>query len=170
MAFFAEELFHIADITGAFIAGVVISNIKSSKYIESRVDISAYMMFAPIYFASIGICNSFGTFDINMLFFGLAFIFIGIITKIIGCGVGAKLSGFSSINALFIGIGMMPRAEVMLITVQKGIDNGFITPTFLPYALGLVVLSSIIAPVLLKITNKKIDVKSMLTEKSVKQN
>lgn len=163
MAFCAEELFHIADITGAFIAGIVMSNIKSTKYIESRIDISAYMMFAPVFFASIGINNAFGAFDTSLIWFGVLFIIVGIFSKIIGCGLGAKMCNFSFMSSLFIGIGMMPRAEVMLITAQKGIDKGFINPSFLPYALGLVLITSLVAPILLKLTNTK-EIKCMLTE------
>ncbi len=162
MVYIAESVFHVADITGAFIAGVVISNIKTTKYIESRIDISAYMMFAPIYFASIGINSAFGAFDSSLLWFGVLYIIIGLLTKVIGCGIGAKMCGFSTMSSLFIGIGMMPRAEVMLITMQKGMDKGFMSNAFLPYALGLVVISSLLAPIFLKLTNKEEEVKPML--------
>lgn len=142
---------------------MVISNIKSTKYIERRIDISAYLMFAPIFFASIGIKNTLSSsFDSAVLWFGISIILTGIVSKIVGCGLGAKLSGFSLRDSLFIGIGMMPRAEVMLIVVQKGIDKHFIDTAFLPYALALVLISSIITPILLKIINEKSQTKILL--------
>lgn len=162
MVFIAENIFQISDITGAFIAGIVISNIKTTKYIESRIDISAYMLFAPIFFASIGINSVFGAFDVNLLLFGILFIIVGIFSKIIGCGIGAKISGYPIIPSLFVGIGMMPRAEVMLIAVQKGIDKGFMDYAFMPYILGLVIISSLIAPILLKLTNKYKEIEPLL--------
>lgn len=154
LAFCAEEFFGVADITGAFIAGVVLSGMKSGKYIEHRVDIGAYLIFAPIFFASIGINNAFVSFDMDMFLFGLTLIVLGMLGKFVGCGMGAKLCKFGWRDSAFIGIGMMPRAEVLLITVQKGISNDFIGNDFMPYALALVMVSSLITPILLKLTAK----------------
>jgi Kef-type K+ transport system membrane component KefB len=161
-AFLAEHIFHTTDIIGAFVAGMVLSTIKSAKYIERRIDISAYMMFAPMFFASIGINNTFGAFDISVMWFGIVFVIAGLLSKIIGCGLGAKICRFNVRQSLFIGIGMMPRAEVMLISVQLGIVNGFINTSFLPYALILVLVSSILAPILLKVTNDKEEFKPLM--------
>ncbi len=154
LAFSAEEVFGVADITGAFIAGVVLSGLKSSKYIEHRVDIGAYLIFAPIFFASIGINNKFQNFDMTTFLFGLMLIVAGMIGKVAGCGLGARICKFGWRDSLFIGIGMMPRAEVLLITVQKGVSGGFINDSFMPYALGLVIVSSLLTPIFLKILNK----------------
>jgi len=154
-AFCAEVVFGIADITGAFIAGVVLSGMRSHKYIEHRVDIGAYLIFAPIFFASIGINNEFVSFDTNTFFFGLTLIVLGMVGKFIGCGAGALMFKYDLRDAAFVGIGMMPRAEVLLITVQKGISNQFIDADFMPYALGLVIISSLLTPILLKVFNKK---------------
>lgn len=167
-AYIAESVFHISDITGAFIAGVVISNIKSTKYIESRIEISAYMMFAPILFASIGINNAFGAFDANMLWFGIVLLLMAILTKVVGCGLGAKISGFNLRDSLFIGVGMIPRAEVLLITAQKGIDKGFLNVSFIPYILAIVFITSLITPILLKITNSKDQIQTLMPPVIVK--
>lgn len=169
-AYIAEEVFGIADITGAFIAGVVISNIKSSRYIGSRVDISAYMVFAPVFFANIGISNKFGAFDAGLLLFGALYILTGMLAKIAGCGLGARLSKFSVKQSLFIGIGMMARAEVMLITVQKGVDNNLLSAGFIPYSLGLVIISSLLTPVILKLLYKNESVKPQLPQPAAPEN
>lgn len=154
-AFCAEYVFGLAGITGAFIAGVVLSSMKSGKYIEHRVDIGAYLIFAPIFFAGIGINNKFAGFDTSTFLFGLALIAVGMLGKFLGCGAGALLFKFSRKEAAFVGIGMMPRAEVLLITVQKGISNGFIGAAFMPYALLFVIISSLITPILLKLSVRK---------------
>lgn len=154
LAYAAEEVFGVADITGAFIAGVVLSGMKTGKYIEHRVDIGAYLIFAPIFFAGIGINNKFAGFDMTTFLFGITLVAAGMIGKVVGCGAGAKMFKFDMRSSLFIGIGMMPRAEVLLITVQKGIANSFIDSGIMPYALGLVIVSSLLTPILLKILNK----------------
>lgn len=154
-AFCAEYVFELAGITGAFIAGVVLSGMKSGKYIEHRVDVGAYLIFAPIFFAGIGINNKFVGFDASTFLFGLALITVGMLGKFLGCGAGALLFKFGRKDAVFVGIGMMPRAEVLLITVQKGIANGFIGAAFMPYALLFVIISSLITPILLKLSVRK---------------
>ena len=86
-AFIAEYVFGVADITGAFIAGVVLStNHASAQYVDRKVTISSYVLFAPIFFSSIGIKISFTDISLDVLWFGLAFVSVAIMTKIIGCG------------------------------------------------------------------------------------
>lgn len=149
-----EKWFGLADITGAFFAGIVLSNLKSSHYIEHRVDISSYMIFGPIFFASIGIRTSLGGFNTSMLGLGLVFIIAGLLGKVIGCGVGAKLCGFTNRESFMVGIGMMARAEVILISAQKGVEAGLVQSSFMPYVILLVVLSSLLTPILLKLAYK----------------
>ncbi|MEG2453447.1 MAG: cation:proton antiporter, partial [Clostridia bacterium] len=150
----AEKWFGLADITGAFCAGIILSNLKTSSFIVHRVDVTAYMIFGPVFFASIGIKTSLQGMDSSMLLFGFLFVIIGLLTKVIGCGLGAKFCHFTTRESLMVGIGMVARAEVMLITAQKGIDVGIFNPKFMPYVIALVVVSSLLTPVLLKFAYK----------------
>lgn len=151
----AEKWFNLADITGAFFAGIVLANKKTSHYIKHRVDISSYMIFAPIFFASVGITtNLHGGFDWSIFAFGIIFVVLGLIGKVVGCGVGAKLCGFSNSESIMVGVGMMARAEVILITAQKGLDAGLLDASFMPYVILMIVLSSLLTPILLKLTYK----------------
>lgn len=151
----AEKWFNLADITGAFFAGIVLSNLRSSRYIEHRVDISSYMIFGPIFFASIGIKTSLqGGFDWSIFAFGSLFVLLGLLGKVVGCGVGAKMCGYSNRESLMVGIGMMARAEVILITAQKGVEAGLLNVSFMPYVILMIVISSLLTPILLKIAYK----------------
>lgn len=94
-AYCAEKLFGIADITGAYVAGIMLSTLKESHYIDRKVDINSYMIFAPVFFANIGINTSFAGFNGTVLLFSLLFVLVGIAGKIIGCGGVAKLCRFS---------------------------------------------------------------------------
>ena len=160
MAFIAERFFGIADITGAYIAGVVLCNLTDSKYIERRIDISCYMIFAPVFFAGIGLKVSFQTMNLHLLAFSLAFAIVAMLGKLIGCGGIAKLTGSSMRDAAKIGFGMMARGEVALITVQKGLDAGVLTSEFLTPVIVLILISSFTTPILLK--------KSFTSDKEVK--
>ncbi len=155
----AEKWFGIADITGAFFAGLVLSGLKDANYIERRTDITSYLLFTPVFFAKVGLTtiSSFtagGGITLNFFFFGMLFILAGILGKVLGCGVGAKVCKYNMKDSFRCGIGMMCRAEVCLICAQKGIDNGIISASIQPFILVLILLTSFITPVLLKISYK----------------
>ena len=154
MAYVAERYFGIADITGAYVAGVVLCNLHDVKYVERKVDVSSYMVFAPIFFAGIGLKVSFESINPTLLFFSIAFVIVACLSKIIGCGTASKLCRFNWNDSLKIGIGMMTRGEVALITAQKGIAAGLITPDYFTAVILMIIVSSILAPVLLKILYK----------------
>lgn len=154
MAFVAERYFGIADITGAYVAGVVLCNLHDVKYVERKVDVSSYMVFAPIFFASIGLKVSFENFNPTFLFFSIAFVAVALVSKIIGCGSASKLCKFKWSDSLKIGIGMMTRGEVALITAQKGLAAGLISSDYFTAVILMILVSSILAPVLLKILYK----------------
>ena len=154
MSYIAEEWFGIADITGAFIAGVIFCNIKDSEYIARRIDINSYMIFSPIFFAGIGIRNQI-LIDNEMLFFSVFFVIIAMMSKIIGCGFIAKCRNFSTRDALRIGVGMMARGEVALIVAQKGVNSGVIDSKFFTAVILLIMVSSVVTPIVLKFLYKR---------------
>lgn len=153
-AYCAEHFFGIADITGAYIAGICLSNLNGSSYIDKKIDINSYMIFSPVFFASIGIKTSFADFKPEILLFALCFVLAGIFGKIIGCGVAAKVTKFSFRDSLKIGIGMIARGEVALIVAQKGIAAGLIPSIYLTAVVLLVIMTSFLTPILLKILFK----------------
>ena len=150
LAYLAEKYFGIADITGAYVAGVVLCNLADRDYIERRVDISSYMIFAPIFFAGIGLKTSFGAMNTTLLMFGISFVIVALVGKIIGCGGCARALGFDNRDSLRIGVGMMTRGEVALITAQKGLAVGLISAEFFTPVILLILVSSVITPILLK--------------------
>lgn len=150
MAYIAEKYFGIADITGAYVAGVVLCNLNDSTYIERRIEISSYMVFAPVFFASIGLKTTFNSMNLTLLLFSIAFVIISMMGKVIGCGGIACLLGFDQQESLQIGSGMMARGEVALITAQKGLSAGLLTAEFFTPVIFLILISSFITPIALK--------------------
>ncbi|HHD2753749.1 TPA: cation:proton antiporter [Clostridium perfringens] len=151
LSFIAEEFFGVADITGAFIAGLVISDSNRTKYLNSRFETLSYMLLSPIFFASIGIKVELTTMTKSIFIFAILLLLIAIISKIIGCGLGAKLCHYSNSEAIQIGIGMVSRGEVALIIANKGIAMGLMLPEFLAPVVIVVVVTTIVTPILLKI-------------------
>ena len=155
LSFSAEEFFGVADITGAFIAGLVLSNNKETSYINARFETLSYMLLSPIFFASIGLKVSLSKMSSGIILFTICIVGIGIITKIIGCGLGAKLCRFNNKEALQVGIGMVARGEVALVVANKGISMGIMNPVFLAPIIILVVVCAIATPIILKIVYKE---------------
>ena len=150
-AYCAEKFFGVADITGAYFAGLVLAKTDETDYIDRKTDITTYMIFGPVFFANIGLTTSFSSINGNMIAFGVCFIVAAILGKFLGCGLGAKICGYSTSDSLKTGIGMMVRAEVALVCAQKGVENGLIDSSIMPFVLVLIVITSFAAPVLLKL-------------------
>jgi len=150
MAYIAEEYFGIADITGAYVAGIILCSIQDSEYIARKVDISSYMLFAPVFFCSIGLKTSIDQMSASLLLFCILFVAIALITKVIGCGLTSRLLRFNNVDSLKIGVGMMTRGEVALIVAQKGLSVGMIESKYFTAVILLIMVSSIITPIFLK--------------------
>lgn len=165
-AFAAEEFFGIADITGAFTAGIILCNLHDSEYIARKMDINNYMLFGPIFFASIGIKTSIEDMNTSLLIFSLLFVVVALITKVIGCGFCARLCRFDFHDSLKIGVGMMTRGEVALIISQKGLKVGLISSEYFTAVILLIIVSSLITPILLKVLYAKYPDKSLAAAES----
>ena len=154
LAYCSERYFGVADITGAFIAGVILCNIRDAQYIERKLNINSYMFFGPIFFAGIGIKTNIQGISSSMLLFSVFFVLVALIAKIIGCGGISKMMRYSWKDSLKIGIGMMTRGEVALIVAQKGLDVGLLEPAYFAPVIILIITSSILTPILLKLLYK----------------
>lgn len=153
-AYIAEEYFGIADITGAYVAGIILCNIRSSEYIVNKIDINSYMLFSPIFFTSIGIKTKISGVTSTVLIFVVGFIVVALLSKAIGCFIGAKLFKFQTKDAMRIGVGMMARGEVALIIAQKGLAANLLDPVLFTAVIFLVLISSIATPIVLKLLYK----------------
>ena len=151
MAFIAEKYFGIADITGAYVAGIILCNVHDSEYIAEKMDINSYMLFGPVFFASIGLKTNIDNLTVSIFIFTICFVIVGLICKIVGCGLMAKLCKFDFEDSLKIGIGMMTRGEVALIVAQKGLAVGLLSPVYFTSVIFLIIISSISTPLLLKV-------------------
>ena len=155
MAYCAEKYFGIADITGAYVAGIILCNIHDSEFIARRMDINSYVLFGPIFFASIGLKTNIKNLNWDILLFALGFVFVALITKIIGCGLFARICKIPTKHAIKVGVGMMTRGEVALIVSQKGMNVGLLDPVYFTAVILLIITSSILTPILLKLLYTK---------------
>ena len=131
---------------------IICSHLRSN--VDRKVTINSYTLFAPIFFAGIGIKISFAGMDTHVLLFALTFVLVAILTKIIGCGGASKLLKFSWKDSFRIGVGMIARGEVALIVTEKGIAGGLLDARYRAIVVLLVLVSSLLAPILLKLLYK----------------
>ena len=150
ISYCAEEFFGVADITGAFIAGLIISNTQRAPYIASRFETLSYTLISPVFFASIGLKMTMPEMTPHIITFSILLMVIAVLTKIIGCGLGAKICKYSNREAVQVGVGMVSRGEVALIVATKGAALGLMSNVFMGPIILTVVFTTVIAPVLLK--------------------
>ena len=155
MAYCSEVLFGVADITGAYFAGLILCNSGEIRnYVVRRITITAYMFFTPIFFASIGMKTVLSGMTSSLLLFSIILLIVAILSKIVGCGLGAKMCGYENHEALSVGIGMVSRGEVALIVAQKGSQAGLISQDMFPAIIFVVIVTVLLTPILLKVQMK----------------
>ena len=150
VAFVSETFFGIADITGAYLLGLFLSQHKVKGEIARKIAVPSYLFFSPVFFAGVGIKVHLGGFDRETAIFSLILLAAAILSKVIGCGLGARLCGFSSAESLQIGVGMICRGEVALIVAQKGYAAGLVDGGMFPPVVAVVIATTVIAPIVLR--------------------
>lgn len=154
LSFCAEFFFGVADITGAYIAGLAIAKTPKSMYVSKRFDTLSYLLLSPIFFASIGLKVKLSGMTASIWIFAIILTIVAVLTKIIGCGFGAKIFRFTNKECIQIGVGMISRGEVALIVANKGERMGLMPPEYFGPVVLMVIVTTIITPVLLKIVFK----------------
>ncbi len=155
MSYCAEEFFGVADITGAFVAGLAMSKGPRATYLTNRFETMSYMLLSPVFFASIGLKVVLNNMDMTIVIFAVLLLLVAVATKVVGCGLGAKVCGMSNKDALRVGVGMVSRGEVALIVAGKGADVGLMNARFFAPIVIMVVVTTVVTPILLKLVYKK---------------
>jgi len=152
----AAEKAGMAEITGAYIAGLFVGQTRSKRTVSEGVETLGQSFFVAIFFINIGLETQLRDITGNPGFIILIIVF-AVVGKILGSGVGAKIGGFSLKQSTRIGVGMVPRGEVALIISAMALARGIFTQTEYSTTVLIVILSAILTPPLLKWTFKERD-------------
>lgn len=155
MSYITEKVFGVAYITGAFVSGVILSSLDKKQFIAEKLDVVSYAFLSPVFFASIGIKLVIPAINMSIIVFSIILSIVAIATKIIGAGVGAKIFNYSNKQSAQIGIGMVCRGEVALIIANKGVDLGLIAGNLFIAILIVIIATTVISPILLKVSFKE---------------
>ncbi|WP_099209509.1 cation:proton antiporter [Thermococcus henrietii] len=147
---YLAERFEIAAITGAYLAGVLVAGSEDAKKITDKIVTLGYSLFIPVFLVGVG-----AETDVRVLLvagsFTLIYSLLAVVGKVLGCGAGALLTGFRKLEALQIGVGMIPRMEVGLIMANIGLAEGVLTPESFSIAIAMVLVTTLVTPPLLKV-------------------
>jgi monovalent cation:proton antiporter-2 (CPA2) family protein len=148
-AYYAE-LLGIAGIIGAFAAGIAVAQTSYKKEVEHRIEPIAYGVFVPVFFVSIGLSVSFAGVG-EQLWFILSLTLLAILTKFVGAGLGARITGFNTRSSIGIGAGMISRGEVALILAAIGLEANLLAKEYFTPLIIVVILTTLVTPPLLKL-------------------
>lgn len=147
------ELVQVSAITGAFFAGIIISQTKYKESLTNQIDQFGQLFLIPLFFINVGLSVKLdGIFDNIGLF--ILMLIIAVLTKFIGAYSGARLFKLSRNNASKIGIGMISRGEVGLIIAEIGLKNQLISTEYYSTIIAVIIITTIITPILLRVIIK----------------
>ncbi len=150
VSYITEVQFGIADITGAYLFGLFISGHEVKKEVARKIAPVSYLIFSPMFFASVGLKVDVQGITGELVAFAIVLLLVACLTKIIGCGLGAKMCGFNFMDSLRIGTGMVARGEVALIVAQKGYDAGLIDAAMFAPIVIMIIFTTVCTPMMLK--------------------
>lgn len=149
LSYFAD-LMGVAAIIGAFAAGIAVSQTPFKHDVEDRLEPIAYSIFVPVFFVSIGLNITFEGVT-SQLVFMIVISIVAILTKLLGGGLGARMTGFNTRSSLAIGSGMISRGEVALIIAATGLESGLLLQKYFTSVVIVVIVTTLVTPLMLKL-------------------
>lgn len=151
----AEELGNMAAITGAFLAGLIFARSPVKNEIEQGISAVAFGLFVPVFFVNVGLSANVRELGGESLLLMVVMVVVAVIGKIIGAGAGGRIAGFSWLESLQLGVGMVSRGEVGLIVASVGISSGLVTQPVFSAVVGVVIVTTLLTPPLLRLSFQK---------------
>jgi Kef-type K+ transport system membrane component KefB len=150
-AWSAAELGSVAAITGAYMAGILVSRTEMREWVHDGLSKMGYSFFVPLFFVYAGIEANFRVMLQVPPLLLVGFVVIAVVTKVIGCGGGALSCRFRPLEALKVGVGMISRGEVALITATIGLQARLIDPSLFSIVILIALITTLVTPLLLKL-------------------
>lgn len=148
MSGIAEDV-QLSAITGAFFAGIIVSQTEYRKQVTVQVENFGMLLFVPIFFVNVGLNMQLGGIMNNVwLFIDLSL--LAIITKFLGAYEGSRMFGFDYVSAAEVGAGMISRGEVGLIIAEMGLKSHLISENYYSTIIAAIVITTIVAPLILR--------------------
>lgn len=134
---------------GSFFAGIAVANTHRKETIDRSFIPIGYALFIPLFFVSVGLNMRFDNLQRSFVFV-IVMTILACLTKLVGCGAGAKLSGFNLPSSYVVGSGMVARGEMALITAQIGYEAHLMSSMYYSDVITVIILATVLAPFMLK--------------------
>ena len=156
LASWAAEEVGLSNVIGAFFAGLALNRTSAQKILKKNFTVIGYSSFIPVFFVSIGLDMSIRGILHDFILF-IVLIIGGVLSKLVGASLGAKIAGFSNSSSLLVGTGMVSRGEMALVVAQIGLTNHLLAPAAYSTVIGAIIMTTVISPFLLKWSIIKMD-------------
>jgi Kef-type K+ transport system membrane component KefB len=138
----------VAAIVGAFLAGLALAETTAPRVRDLAHGVTELLV--PFFLAGIGLHVDLTVFtDPRNILMAAVILFAAVLSKFIGCGIGAY--GLGRVDALRVGVGMIPRGEVGMVVAQIGLGFGIIKQNVYGVVVFMSVATTIVAPPLINI-------------------
>ena len=138
----------VAAIVGAFLAGLALSDTVDARVRDLTHGVTELLV--PFFLVGVGLHFDVRVFQSrSTLILALVVLAAAVVTKLVGCGLGAVALGWQ--NVLKVGLGMVPRGEVGMVVAQMGLGMSVITTEIYTVVVFMVVATTLVTPLLLKI-------------------
>ena len=144
----------LSPIVGAFAVGMALSTTKVFEKVEKFIG-KIGLIFAPLFFAIIGAQVDLRSINLEILLISGIVIIVAVVTKLAGCGLPSMFFLKNKSQGMRVGIGMISRGEVGLIVAGVGISSGILTSDVYSTIVIMVIVTTIITPLWLKMEYKK---------------
>jgi Kef-type K+ transport system membrane component KefB len=145
------ELIGLSAIVGSFLAGVSLEGVKLERGLSFREGAEYFqIIFASLFFVSLGVLVDLHQLTMDLVWFLFLLTVVAIFTKVIGCGIPAKLYGMDLKDSLIVGFGMSPRGEVAMIVALMGLNQNLIKQETYIVLILMSLLTTILTPLLLR--------------------
>jgi Kef-type K+ transport system membrane component KefB len=154
-AWASEALGGVAAITGAFMAGLFLARTSLVNEIEEGIAAMAYGFFVPVFLVNIGLQANLRAISGGAWFFAIVLTLVAILSKIIGSGGGALLAGFTRLDSVRLGVGMVSRGEVGLIVASVALSQALINQETFSVIIFMVIVATVATPPLLRLAYRE---------------
>lgn len=142
---------------GAFFAGIAVANSEYREAVQRTIQPIGSVVFIPFFFVGIGL-NVTAVHSPRLLVFIAVMTVLGVITKIVGCGLGARIAHFDGKGSMLIGTGMVARGEMALITAQIGFDDHLLDSEYYSTIILVITLVTLLAPIIMNLAISRMKV------------
>jgi Kef-type K+ transport system membrane component KefB len=145
------EMVGLSAIIGSFLAGISLAGekVKHGRIFKEGAN-HLQIIFASIFFVSLGVILDLHVVTLNLVWFIIALTVLALLSKLIGCGVPARLSGMNTKDSVIVGIGMAPRGEVAMIVALLALNQKMIAQDTYVSIILMSLLTTVIPPLILK--------------------